>query len=65
MPVIKDIRLYRSSIENISGNSLPSSFYNQSVNCILRRIVMKLEEKGFSLGDFHHLYINFTTSKVD
>ena len=65
MPVIKDIRLYRSSIENISGNSLPSSFYNQSVNCILRRIVMKLEENGFSLGDFHHLYINFTTSKVD
>jgi len=65
MQVIKDIRLYRSSIENISGNSLPSDFYNRSASYIVRRIAMKLKEKGFSLGDFHHLYINFTTCKVD
>jgi hypothetical protein len=26
---------------------------------------MKLRENNFSLGDFHHLYINFTTCPVD
>lgn len=62
MSIIKDIRLYRSLTENIDGNALPDDFSNKELNCVIHRIVMKLREKKFSLGDFDHLYINFTTS---
>lgn len=58
---ISDIRLYRSNIPNIDGNSLPSEFAPKQLNIIVTRIVMKLKEKGFSLVDYDHLYINFTT----
>ena len=61
MKPIADIRLYRSRIENIDGNSLPSEFASKKVNIVTNRIVMKLRENGFSLGDFDHLYMNFTT----
>ena len=62
---ICDIRLYRSNIENIDGNSLPESFASPKLNIMITRMVMKLREKGFSLGDFDHLYINFTTCLED
>ena len=62
---ICDIRLYRSNIENIDGNSLPESFAFPKLNIMIARMVMKLREKGFSLGDFDHLYINFTTCLAD
>lgn len=62
---ICDIRLYRSNVENIDGNSLPESFASPKLNIIITRLVMKLREKGFSLGDFDHLYINFTTCLED
>lgn len=65
MKVIKDIRLYTSTIENIDGNSLPLGFATKEMNMVARRIVMKLNEHEFSLGDFDHLYINFTTCDVD
>ena len=65
MKVISDIRIYRSMIENIDGNSLPSGFDNKLLHITLHRIAMKLREKGFSLGDFDHLYINMTTCPVD
>lgn len=65
MKVIKDIRIYRSAIENVPGNSLPESFYNFELCCALSRITMKLRENGFVLGDFDHLYINLTTCKVE
>lgn len=61
MKPISDIRLYRSNIPNIDGNSHPSEFAPKQLNIIVTRIVMKLRENGFSLGDFDHLYINFTT----
>lgn len=61
MKIIKDIRLYKSQIENRDGLSLPSDFDNRNINAIIFRIVMKLRENKFSLGDFDHLYINFTT----
>ena len=60
MKPISDIRLYRSNIPNIDGNSHPSEFAPKQLNIIVTRIVMKLRENGFSLGDFDHLYINFT-----
>ena len=60
-PIIKDIRVYRSENENIDGNSLPSGFCEKIVDINLTRLVMKLREISFSLGEFHHLYINFTT----
>ena len=65
MKIIKDIRVYKSCIENIDGHSLPSGFANAKLNIITTRIAMKLKENGFSLGDFDHLYINFTTCHID
>ncbi|PWJ71130.1 hypothetical protein B0O40_0994 [Ruminococcaceae bacterium R-25] len=65
MQPIKDIRIYRSTIENIPGNSLPEGFYNLELCAVARRIVMKLQENGFSMGDFHHLYINLTTCREE
>ena len=64
MRVIKDIRVYRSSVENIDGNSLPDGFTNKELHCVIHRIVMKLREVGFSLGEFDHLFINLTTCAV-
>lgn len=61
MKTISDIRLYRSAVPNIDGNSHPSEFASKQLNITVTRIVMKLRECGFSLGDYDHLYINFTT----
>lgn len=67
MKPIKDIRIYKSRIPNINGNPLPSEchFTNDPHCAAIRRITMKLNERGFSLGDFDHLYINFTTCAVE
>lgn len=62
---IADIRLYKSDVENTDGNSLPGEFTGRTLNAKVKRIVMKLREGGFSLGEFDHLYINFTTCPVD
>ncbi len=60
MKVIKDIRLFKSTEENVDGYS-PQAFEEKSLLIVLHRVVMKLREQSFSLGDFDHLYINFTT----
>jgi len=66
MKVISDIRIYKSKVENIEGNSLPSEFKSTKIlNTRIKRIVMALRENNFSLGDFDHLYINFTTCNVE
>lgn len=65
MKVISDIRIYRSMIENIDGNSLPVGFDNKLLHITIHRIAMKLRENRFSLGDFDHLYINMTTCPVE
>ena len=58
MKVISDIRLYKSSeIDNRSEIS------NKALNLSLHRVVMKLREYGFSLGEYDHIYMNFTTMK--
>lgn len=58
---ISDIRVYKSNIPNVDGSALPADIYNKKLNIVLHRIVMKLRESDFSLGEFDHLYINFTT----
>ena len=59
--IASEIRIYKSDIPNIVGNVLPSSINNKTLNVVLHRIMMKLRENEFSLGEFDHLYINFTT----
>lgn len=61
MKTICDIRLFRSTQPNVDGNSHPASLGNKHLNIIVHRIVMKLREHNFSLGEFDHLYVNFTT----
>ena len=64
MAIISDIRIYRSDKENVAGYN-PAGFGNKELKIIIRRIVMKLRESDFSLGEFDHLYINFTTCPVE
>ena len=55
MKIISDIRLYKSSdVDKYVGLT------NKSLNIAVRRVVMKLREQKFSLGEFDHLYVNFT-----
>ena len=61
MKIIQDIRLYRSEQCGEDGGFLTNSFASKELNAIVHRIVMKLREMGFSLGEFDHLYVNFTT----
>ena len=43
MKVISDIRIYKSKVENIEGNSLPSEFKSTKIlNARIKRIVMAL-----------------------
>ncbi len=65
MRAIKDIRVYRSQTENIAGNPLPHEFANRALHVMLHRIAMHLGAQGFTMGDFHHLYINLTTCAAD
>lgn len=58
MKVISDIRLYKSSEKYTY-----SEISNKSLNLSARRVVMKLREYGFSLGEYDHIYMNFTTMK--
>lgn len=60
MQIIRDIRLYKSEIENIDGNRPPMSFMSKENNIAIERIVWKLHEIGFSFDNFNHLYINLT-----
>ena len=64
MKVIKDIRLYKSAEKNEYGKPIATSFADKKLNAVIHRIVMKLHENGFSLGDFDHLYINFVTFDI-
>lgn len=60
MNLISDIRLYKS----LEVNKY-IEFASKSLNIKLHRIVMKLREQEISLGDFDHLYLNFTTTIPD
>ncbi len=53
MGCIQDIRLFYSN-----GSHANIGFGCKRPNTAVHRVVMKLREQGFSLGDFDHLYIN-------
>ena len=59
--IIQDIRLYKSDAQNEYGGFLTTSFADKKLNALIKRVVIKLRENGFSLGEFDHLYLNFTT----
>lgn len=58
---ISDIRLYQSHVPNTDGHPHSSPLGGSSATIAARRIALKLRERGFSLGDFDHLYLNFTS----
>ena len=58
---ISDIRLYQSHVPNTEGHPHPAPLVGSSATITARRIALKLRERGFSLGDFDHLYLNFTS----
>ena len=60
LKIINDIRIYKSTIANIDGNSLPVGFAGKQLNAMVNRVVMKLREQNFSFGEFDTLYINLT-----
>lgn len=62
--IISDIRLYRSESRNEYGVYATESIAEKKLNAIVQRVVMKLRESEFSLGEFDHLYINFTTCDI-
>lgn len=59
MKTIKDIRVFKSGLKNKSGIEVSTSFADKKLNAMIQRVVMKLREHEFSLGEFDHLYINF------
>ena len=58
---ISDIRLFKSESQNEYGGYATDYFGDKKLNAIIKRVVMKLRESEFTLGDFDHLYVNFTT----
>ncbi len=58
MKIISDIRLYKGYELNKY-----SDISNKELNISVCRVVMKLREQKISLGEFDHLYLNFTTCK--
>ena len=62
--IIADIRLFRSEGRTESGHFDMVSFGDKKLIASVKRIVMKLRENGFSMGDFDHLYINFTLCEL-
>lgn len=65
LKIIKDIRFFKSDLENKDGHPFPSDIVNKKLNAAVHRVVMKLRENCFTLGDFDHLYVNFTSCAVN
>ena len=63
--IISDIRLFKSESQNEFGGYITDSFGDKKLNAVIKRVVMKLRENEFYLGEFDHLYVNFTTCDVD
>lgn len=54
MKIIKDIRLYKDALGSMGNKHLKLSAH---------RVAMKLREQAFSLGDYDHLYLCFSTDE--
>ena len=63
--IISDIRLFKSESQNEFGGYITDSFGDKKLNAVIKRVVMKLRENEFYLGEFDHLCVNFTTCDVD
>ena len=67
MNLIKDIRLFESDEPNEPGYGFPCyigklyAFDSTECQPVIDRLLFLLRHKGFSLGAFDHLYLNFTT----
>ena len=64
MKIIKDIRVFKSDTENIDKNVNPLTLQKKSLNVKIDRIVMKLREQGFSLGEFEREHENSLQGKA-
>lgn len=62
---IHDIRLFLSTVPNVDGAPFPKDFSNKIALMFAHRLAWKLREKGFVLGDFDHLYIDYNFSVSD
>lgn len=62
--IIADIRLFRSEGRTESGHFDMVSLGDKRLIASVKRIVMKLRSHGFSMGEFDHLYINFTLCEL-
>ena len=62
--IIADIRLFKSEGRTESGHFDMVSFGDKRLIASVKRIVMKLRSHGFSMGEFDHLYINFTLCEL-
>ena len=62
--IIADIRLFKSESRTTSGHFDMVSFGDKRLIAVVKRIVMKLRENGFSMGEYDHLYINFTLCEL-
>ena len=64
MNLIKDIRLFESEGPAASATYMRGlyGFDGMDMQDILQRLLFLLRHEGFSLGDFDHLYMNYTTS---
>lgn len=66
MKLIKDIRIYESSVPNADGNSIPchsgKMIRYDHMECldVIQRLLFLLRHRGFGFADFDHLYVNFT-----
>lgn len=57
MKIISDIRIFKDINHK--------SFENKKMNLSAHRVAMKLREKAFSLGEYDHLYLCFSSDKPE
>ena len=63
---IKDIRYFESNSANITGNSLPTHIGEifelpKAYPAVGQKFALMLRERGFTLSDYDHLYIDLST----
>ena len=64
MKPIADIRLYRCERYDALTPPATLPIADKPLSAAVKRIVMKLRERRFSLGEFDHLYCIFTAAPL-